>query len=202
VTPTSSVTTWLEHLKAGNQAAAAPLWHRYYSRLVDLARQHLARHVCSAADEEDVALLAFAAFCEGAATGRFPDLADREGLWRLLFTFTIRKARDLAARETRQRRDTGRTRRAADLFDLPDADLDRLTGPEPDPALAAELADELSHLLQLLPGDDLRSVARDLMAGYTPVEVAARLGCSLRTVERRRQRIRQFWEALPEELSE
>jgi DNA-directed RNA polymerase specialized sigma24 family protein len=194
MTPEPSVTTWLALLKAGDAAAAELLWRRYFGQLADLARQHLAGHVRRAADGEDVALSAFASFCTGLAAGRFPRLTDRHDLWRLLLTITLRHARNLAEHETRQRRDSRRTVAAADLFDLPDADLDRLSGSAPDPALAAEVADQLRHLLALLPGDDLRTVAQDLLAGYTAVEIAHRLGCSLRTVERRWQRIRQFWE--------
>jgi RNA polymerase sigma factor (sigma-70 family) len=194
MTSASSVTTWLGQLRAGDPAAANALWRRYYSQLVDLARQHLARRVRQAADEEDVALSAFASFCAGVAAGRFPRLDNRHDLWRVLFTLTLRQARDLADRETRQKRDRGRTV-PADLLDLPEADLDRLAGDAPDPALAAELADELRHRLSQLPGDDLREAACDLLEGYPAVEVAARRGCSLRTVERRWQRIRQFWQA-------
>ena len=193
MTPPSSVTTWLALLKAGDPDAADALWRRYFAQLVELARQHLARHARRAADGEDVALSAFASFCAGAAAGRFPRLSDSHDLWRLLLTITIRHARKLATQETRQRRDSRRTVGAADLFDLPDADLDRLAGDAPDPALAAEVADQLRHLLALLPGDDLRAVAQDLLAGYSAVEIARRLGSSLRTVERRWQRVRQFW---------
>jgi RNA polymerase sigma factor (sigma-70 family) len=192
--PPASVTTWLALLKAGDDAAAASLWQRYFARLVELAAQHLAHHVRRAADGEDLALSAFASFCSGAAAGRFPNLSNRHDLWRLLLTITLRHAHNLARHETRQRRDSRRTVGAADLFELPDPDLDRLAGDAPDPALAAEVADQLRHLLTLLPGDDLRMAAQDLLAGYTAVEIARRLGCSLRTVERRWQRIRQFWE--------
>ena len=190
----SSVTTWLAALKAGDSTAAEPLWQHYYGQLVELSRRHLAAHVRRAADEEDVALSAFASFCAGAAAGRFPHLTDRHDLWRLLLTITVRHARNLARHETRDLRDSRRTVTATDLLDLPAADLDLLAGAAPDPALAAEVADQLHHLLALLPGDDLRTVARDLLAGYTAVEIARRLGCGLRTVERRWQRLRQFWE--------
>jgi DNA-directed RNA polymerase specialized sigma24 family protein len=189
----SSVTTWLAHLKAGDAAAAEPLWKRYFARLVELAQQHLARHVRGASDGEDVAAAAFASFCAGVQAGRFPHLADRNDLWRLLLTITLRRARSLARHETAGKRDRRRMASGADLFDLPDADLDRLAGDGPDPALAAEVADQLRYLLDVLGGDDLRCVARDVLAGYTAVEISARLGCGLRTVERRLQRIRQFW---------
>jgi DNA-directed RNA polymerase specialized sigma24 family protein len=195
MTPSPSVTTWIVRLKAGDPEAAGALWRRYFTRLVELARQHLARHVRRAADEEDAALSAFASFCAGAAAGRFPRLDDRNDLWRLLLTLTIRHARKVARNETAQRRDAGRVVSAADLFDLPDADLDRLAGDEPDPALAAEVADELRFLLARLPSASLRSLVTDLLAGYTAPEIARKLGCSLRSVERRWQRIRQFWQA-------
>jgi DNA-directed RNA polymerase specialized sigma24 family protein len=199
MTSPGSITSWLDLLRAGEPAAADAadaLWRRYFTRMAELARQHLGMHVRQAADEEDVALAAFAEFCAGAAAGRFPRLTSRHDLWRLLLTLTLRRARDLAQHETRQRRDRGRTAAAADLFDLPAADLDRLAGNAPDPALAAEVADEFRMLLARLPGDDLRVVARNLLAGYTAPETARRLGCSLRTVERRWQRIRQFWEGM------
>jgi DNA-directed RNA polymerase specialized sigma24 family protein len=194
-----SVTTWLGLLRAGDANAAQALWQRYFTQLVELARQHLAGHVRQAADEEDVALSAFASFCAGAAAGRFPRLSDRHDLWRLLLTITLRHARNLARNETRQRRDSRRRAGVENLFDLSDPDLDRLAGDAPDPALSAEVADQLRHLLAVLPGDDLRGVALDLLAGYTAVEIAARQDCGLRTVERRCQRIRQFWEPLARE---
>jgi RNA polymerase sigma factor (sigma-70 family) len=189
----SSVTTWIERLRAGDQTAAAALWQRYYAQMVRLAREHLARRVRAVGDEEDMALSAFASFCAGVAAGRFPSISNRDDLWRLLFTITLRKARDHARREDRQRRGGGRTVGAADLLDLPDADLDHLVGSEPDPAWAAAVADQLAHLMAVLPGDDLRRVAQGHLEGYTAVEIARQLGCSLRTVERKWQVVRQYW---------
>lgn len=193
MTPSSSVTTWIGLLRQGDADAAEALWQRYFAQLVELARQHLAKNVRQAADEEDVALAAFAGFCNGVATCRFPRLSNRHDLWRLLLAITLNHARKLARHEISQQRDRKRTITAADLFDVPEADLDRLAGPGPDPALAAEVADELRHLLTALPGDELRTVARDLLAGYTAPEIARRQGLSLRTIERRWQRIRQLW---------
>jgi DNA-directed RNA polymerase specialized sigma24 family protein len=189
-----SVTTWINQLKAGDNEAAQLLWQRYFARLVDRASKHLARHVRRGADEEDVAAAAFASFCQGAASGRFPKLNNRHDLWRLLLTITLRQAGRLAKHETRDRRDSRRTVGVTDLFDLPDADLDRLASQDPGPALAAEVADQLRHLLSKLPSDKHRDVARDLLAGYTAAEMARRIGRSLRTVEKRWQQIRKCWE--------
>ncbi|MGA7497553.1 MAG: ECF-type sigma factor, partial [Isosphaeraceae bacterium] len=89
-----SITHWLGDLRGGDLAAAQPLWERYFGRLVVLARGKLERqrHARAEADEEDAALSAFNSFCVGVAQGRFPQLADREDLWRILMTITVRKA--------------------------------------------------------------------------------------------------------------
>src|SRR5262249_23692130 len=81
-----SVTCWLANLKEGALAAAQPLWERYFSRLVAVARGKLkrVRRTSAGEDEEDAALSAFNSFCGGIARGRFPQLADRDDLWKLL----------------------------------------------------------------------------------------------------------------------
>src|SRR5262245_40771266 len=58
--PPSSVTTWLQRLRAGDTAAAQVLWQRYYTDLVRLAHAHLAACVRRTVDAEDIALSAFA----------------------------------------------------------------------------------------------------------------------------------------------
>src|ERR1041385_7695296 len=94
-----SVTNWLGQLRAGDAAAAERLWRLYFARLVGLANEKLHGAARRVADGEDVALSAFNSFCHNAARGRFPELLDRDGLWRLLVTLTACKdshpARDL-----------------------------------------------------------------------------------------------------------
>src|SRR3954451_23866563 len=96
-----SVSRLIDGLAVGDEAAVQQLWDRYFHRLVGLARKRLRDAPRRTADEEDVALSAFDSSCRNAEAGRFPDLADRDGLWRLLATFTLRKA-------TRHLRDAGR----------------------------------------------------------------------------------------------
>jgi RNA polymerase sigma factor (sigma-70 family) len=185
------VTTWLQRLRAGDTAAAQALWERYYTDLVRVAHAHLAARLRGAVDAEDIALSAFASFCRGASEGRFPQLADRHDLWRLLFTITLRHAADQARREGRQRRG-GHPIHVADLLDLPDADLDDLAGSAPDPAWAAAVADELQSLLHRLPGDDLRQIMQLQLEGHNLPQIARQLGRSLRSIERKWALIRQF----------
>ena len=183
--PTDPVTVWLGRLQAGESAAAGALWQTYFHRLVGLARQRLGAAPRRAADEEDVALSAFDSFCRNAEAGRFPDLADRDSLWRLLAAFTFRKA-------AHHVRDAGRLKRGggADA----NGDLEAVLGREPDPALAAEMTEECERLLAALGDPDLRRVAVLRMDGYSVDEVAERVGCAPRSVKRKLHLIRGIWE--------
>src|ERR1700726_2239482 len=99
-----SITHWLRLLQAGDHSAARPLWQHYFQLLVARARAALRGVPRRAADEEDVALSAFDSFCRGAEQGHFPQLEDRDDLWRLLVVITGRKASHLIRDETRKKR--------------------------------------------------------------------------------------------------
>ncbi len=192
-----SVTHWLGQLQAGDSVAAQPLWERYFLKLVHLARGKLQGLPRRAADEEDVALSAFDSFCRAAEARRFPALADRDGLWRLLVVLTARKALHLIRDERREKRGGGHVLDEAALAaarpDDDDAGLDRVIGAEPTPEFAARVAEECRRLLDLLGEDELRMIAVARMEGYSTEEIAARLGCAPRTVERKLRRIRGLW---------
>src|SRR5438876_10303530 len=95
MTSEGSVTGWLGQLRSGDPAAAQQLWQRYFQRLVQLARQRLHGSPRRIADEEDVALSAFDSFCRDVQHDRWPQLLDRDNLWRLLVVITARKAHHL-----------------------------------------------------------------------------------------------------------
>jgi DNA-directed RNA polymerase specialized sigma24 family protein len=191
-----SVTHWLCRLKRGDSAAAQLLWEAYFGRLVSLARAKLRGARRRSEDEEDAALSAFDSFCRGAERGRFPQLADRNDLWRLLVVITARKAFDLAEREGRLKRGGGAVRGDWALHG-PDASgggWEQVVGDEPTPEFAAQAAEEFDRLLGQLGDDGLRSIAMWKMEGYTNPEIAARLDCAVATVERRLKLIRKTWE--------
>jgi DNA-directed RNA polymerase specialized sigma24 family protein len=197
VSSPGSVTAWIDHLRAGDRAAAEPLWQGYFQRLVSLARQKLRRRLPSAmAGPEDVALSAFDSFCRGAEQGRFPQLNDRDDLWRLLFVITERKAIKLIHHERRIKRGGGKVRHEGSLAGESSVApvLDRVAAPEPNPELATQFADECRRVLDLLSDDTLRGVALAKLEGYTNKEIADRLKRSVPTIERKLQRIRLIWE--------
>ena len=196
--PDSGVTVWLEQLKAGDPAAAKPLWDGYFARLVALARERLRSLKRGAADEEDVALSAFDSFCRGAGEGRFPRLDDRDDLWQVLFVITTRKAIGLVRHETRAKRGGKVTVAPAGIADdsAPDA-LAAVAAAGPPPELVAEVTEECARLLGLLGDGELRQVAIWKMEGYTNEEIAGKLDRSVPTVERKLAAIRTIWQQGP-----
>jgi DNA-directed RNA polymerase specialized sigma24 family protein len=203
----ASITEWLGNLREGDQAAAQPLWERYFSKLVTVARTKLRRMRRTTADEdeEDAALSAFNSFCAGAARGNFPQLADRDDLWRLLVVITARKAMAQANRQGRQKRGGGRVVEEAVLFghglsgaDGSIAGLERIAADGPTPEFAAMMAEECRRLLDALDDESLKQVAVSRMEGYNNDEIAEQLGCARRTVARRLDLIRKTWLAAEE----
>jgi DNA-directed RNA polymerase specialized sigma24 family protein len=177
-----SVSAWIGGLKAGDSMAAQKLWERYFQRLVGLARKILLTALRQAADEEDVAVSAFDSFCRRAAQGRFPRLEDRDDLWKILMTITVRKAIRLA-RQARRKPPGGEL----EYFE------DHIAGREPSPEFAAMVKDEFERLLGLLDDERLRRTALLKLQAYTNREIAGQFGRSVSFVERKLQLIRRIW---------
>jgi len=194
----SSVTYWIGRLKAGDRAAVQQLWERYFDRLVRLARNRLGSGPRRMADEEAVALSAFHSFCVRVEQGKFPRLDDRTDLLRLLVVITSRKAVKQRAAAVCRKRGGGRVW-GESAFLTPDADeeeagIQAIAAQEPTPELAAEFKEEFERLLNCLDDDSLRDLALLKLQGFSNEEIAGRLDCSLRTVERRLRGIRAIWE--------
>ena len=103
-----SISRWIVSLRAGDEEAAARLWRRYIERLQRLLRTRI---YGAAYDEQDVALSAFHVLCQGLAEGRYPDVADRDDLWRILVTIALQGAGSFRVRDVPE---TRRVARAGD----------------------------------------------------------------------------------------
>lgn len=189
-----SITHWIDEIKGGNRDAAQGLWERYFARLVRLARSQIAEKDRRVSDEEDVALSVLGTFCRAAEDGRFPNLSDRDSLWRLLVKMTARKAIDQNRRQNRLRRGGGKVRGESELAKQSDGDdqqaLAQIIGNEPTAEFAAIVSEQIGLLLALLGDPELKELAMAKMEGYTNHEIATRLNCSERTIERRLKLIR------------
>jgi DNA-directed RNA polymerase specialized sigma24 family protein len=179
-----------------NKAAAA-IWERYCTVLLDLACRHLDLRLRRRVGAEDVVQRTFKSFFLRQQRGQY-DLADRDDLLGLLVRMTVYKARTAATRESRQRRDYRRDAPAPAAAAGREEDdgwlVEQLRQGGPTPDEAAALAEEAERKLAQLP-DDLRRVAEWKLEGHTNAEIARlpEMNCSERTVERKLQLIRETW---------
>jgi RNA polymerase sigma factor (sigma-70 family) len=187
---------------AARERAARRIWDRYFTALLALARAHLDARVRRREDEEDVLQSMYQSFCRRQGRGDF-DLASRDQLWALLVTITVRKARNAAqrhrcgARDVRREQAEGDSPREDAPEDAPEAPgwLERVEDTDPTPAEAAVLSEALERRLAALSDPGLRHIALQKLEGLTNREVAAELGVTERSVERKVQMIRNRWEA-------
>jgi RNA polymerase sigma factor (sigma-70 family) len=187
-----SVSRLIPDLQKGDRQAMQGLWERYFQPLVRTARGRLHPGRCRAAGAEDVALEAFLEFCDRLARPdagqRFPQLQNREHLWKLLVCFTVRVAFDHNQKEARR----GQAVRGESA--LGEEGFAPFAGREPAPEFEAAVAE----LLDRLRDDTLRMVALRKLEGFTVPEIARALDCSPSTVERKLRTIRAIWKAADE----
>jgi DNA-directed RNA polymerase specialized sigma24 family protein len=176
-----SITRLIRAVQDGSSSAVRPLLLAYFERLVRLAGTRLRNVPGLAGYDEDLALHSFHSVYQRLRDPARPlDLACRDDLWRLLAARTIWRTIDLI-RAHRPREVPG------------DEDITQLLTREPTPGEAAELADECRRLLDSLHEPELRQIALWKVEGYTHEEIAARLDCVPRTIERKVNRIRLIW---------
>jgi len=190
------VTQWMQQLQGGSHEAAKKIWEHYCRKLYSFARKRLPPQMRRSYDEEDVALSAFHSMCEGIQEGRFPELSDRDNLWRLMLTITVRKIAIRHRYDHRDKRNTSKLMTESGMFttaNRPVGGMDALPAAEPTPAFAAEMAETCNSLFQSLSDDNLRQVAQLKMEGYTNGEIAEQLAVTRRTIERKLERIRRQW---------
>ncbi len=191
------ITELLAALRDGRSEAADRLWSVYYHLMCELASRRLGKSPYQLADQEDVALSAFKSFCIGVREGRFPTLKDREGVWPLLIALTVRKAVDAIRHETRQKRGGGIEEDTSGLAVL-DRTVDVLSvmtdGPRPEVVIELhDLLKRLLHHLREMDDDRLGSIVQLRLEGHSNREIAEKLGCVVRTVERKVRLIEDCW---------
>ena len=194
----SPVTMWIRRLEAGDPQAAQSLWGHFCTRVHAMARRRMPTAIRPGYDEDDVALSAFHSLFVGIGKRRF-DLKDRDDLWRLLLTIAERKITRRVRHEFRSKRDLRRSIHDS-VFVRNDSEseapqgLDSFAHSEPTPAFAAEVAESCDRLLNKLPEENLKRVALMKLENYTSEEIAACLGCTRKTVQRKLLIIRKTWQ--------
>ncbi len=71
--------------------------------------------------------------------------------------------------------------------------IDHVIGDSPTPEFAMQICEESDVLLDQLPDESFKEIARLKLAGYSNDEIVTQTGLSRRTVGRRLSLIRQLW---------
>lgn len=186
----TNVSHWIDLVKAGDPAAANRIWQHYFDRLVRTVRARLYGQNRAISDEEDIVLSVFNSFYNAAENGRFPDLSDRDDLWRLLLRMSARKVVDKRRRDQRQRR--GGSVKVHSLNQTNDNEsIVEAIGDEPSPEMVLMMQESVAEVFSRLGVGQLREIAGGKLEGYSNAELAERFGCSERTIERRLHLIRE-----------
>ena len=192
VSISGSVSVWIEGVKTGCETAATNLWTRYRHRVLGIARRKLSGECKAVADEEDVAVAAFQSFLRRCREGGYPDLRDRDDLWRLLLTITVHKAANQVRDQNCQKRGAQQSQSDSQPAQML-ANWEDLAVTDVSPAWIASVADSLNHLLSNFSDGELRSIVLYKLEGYSNTEVADKIGRSVPTIERRLRIVREKW---------
>ena len=167
--------------KEGDDDAVRVIWDRFFPQVVRLACQRLTDQPKQVVDEEDVAISVMESFFRAARAGRFPELEDSDGIWRLLSAMTCRKVVDQIRRNA--------TRPVVGEAAIQDS---ALVSRDPTPEMFAIVRDEMAQLLTVLP-EKYHQIAIKKLECLTVPEIARHCGVHVSTVERRLRIIREFW---------
>lgn len=194
------VSSWVLHLADGNEEIASKIWDEFFGKLVRLARRKLDGMPLRDVDEEDVALSAMNSFYHGMTQQKFGNIKNREDLWKLLVTITARKATAKLRRHYARKRGGGSIR-GESVFGQTDEmnrnGIGNVLGTEPTPELALAVVENCQILLDKLGDETLQQIALMTLEGHRTEEIAVKLGCVRRTVERKIERIREIWSEEP-----
>jgi RNA polymerase sigma factor (sigma-70 family) len=179
----------LARWQQGDQAAATQLFQRYAARLVALARGQLSSRLAHRVDPEDVVQSVYRSFFADSREGRFHFTRGGD-LWQLLVTMTLHRLANHANRLGTQKRALSRERTFGSEDSLFGIGIPALVR-DPSPLEAAALADELQRVLQFLEPPQ-RQVVELRLQGYNLDEIAAQVPCSLSTVRRVLQRVKDL----------
>jgi RNA polymerase sigma factor (sigma-70 family) len=171
------VAQWCE----GDQEAAGEICCRFSQKLIALAASRLSEKLARRVDAEDVVQSAYRSFFVGAKKGRY--VLERSGdLWRLLVRITLRKVYRQAERHGTKKRGLKKERVVPE--DASQSGMAaQVESPDPTPAEAATLADEVESILSSLEAQH-RPILELRLQGYKIEEIAAEQKCSERTVRR------------------
>lgn len=189
--PEGSITLCYRQLVSGDRSATRGLWQHFFPRLTAMARATVGRLPQQVTDVDDAVQSAFISFWRQAESGELGENLNRDNLWNLLATITVRKAQKQARRERSQKRGGGNVVGEQQLTrgDSDYVRLDQLARVIPTSDYDLVCEEFLSQL-----DDELRAIVVLRLLGHSTEEIARELGCTQRKIQRKLQLVQLKWQ--------
>ncbi len=166
-------------MRAGDDQAAAEVYHRYVKRVFGLVHRQMADRLKAAVQPEDIVQSVFKSIFRGLNSGDY-DAPESGTLWHLVAIVAVHKVRRNARRRNAGKRDDRKTQ---SLDALTHFDPSGSTSPEEFEIAVRESIEGLKPIEQ--------QVALLRVQGYAVEEISNKLERSRRGVERTLQKIRE-----------
>jgi len=185
----------LDAMQSGEDRAFTAFFNRHYDQLVQFAKKKLGSFPLRTFDEHDVAQSAMKSLFKSLRKNRLEAQNSIE-LWQILISITKNKLIDRRRRQHAQKRGSGMVRGDSIWTQAGDDNLfyeQQDTKQNMTPDAQVELLETTDLLFQRLEDDKTREVARLLLEGYRINDIAEKLNCVRRTIERKIVHIRELW---------
>lgn len=189
--PEGSITLCYRQLVSGDRSATRELWQHFFPRLTAMARATVGRLPQQVTDVDDAVQSAFISFWRQAESGEFGENLNRDNLWNLLATITVRKAQKQARRERSKKRGGGNVVGEQQMArgDSDYVRLDQLARVVPTSDYDLVCEEFLSQL-----DEELRAIVVLRLLGHSTEEIARELGCTQRKIQRKLQLVQLKWQ--------
>jgi len=179
--------------------AARLIWDRFFERLRNFADGKIYPRHRRLFDGEDIASSALITLMDGLRDKKFPALQNRGQLWQMLVIITTRKILNSAKFHDREKRGGGKVKGASAIER--GAEIKMLNGlfaQNSDPAAFVEFELTCQELLNALPDEGYRRITLMRLEGFSNKEIALKIGCSSRTIDRKLDAVALVWADLYE----
>jgi hypothetical protein len=189
-----SITRLVQSISDQPDESIRALWRRFDEECRNAAKRSVSSKLQRSVDSDQIAIDAFYCFCRKVAEGAYPDLQDREAIWKLLSTLIHQEAGNQVRKELRAKRGGGDRRGESVFIDTPGG-LAAHHSHEETPDSLALSSEQIANMFAALP-EELRLVAEWKAEGESNVTIARRLGCDPATIKYRLDKIARLWTKL------
>jgi DNA-directed RNA polymerase specialized sigma24 family protein len=177
-------------IRDGDKKVIDEFSKRYFSKIRDIACTKLNK-----LDSEEVANDVLEALTRSIATGRYPDLRDRHGLWYLILRITQRRVIGVTRKGEAARRTQGALplETLDETLDQYEGELDQLVADKDREFISVEIVDSWEELLRSLPDEETRQIAQLKLESHSNREIADMLQVTPSKVDRKVRLIQDEW---------